>query len=86
MRVPSGVATKPRMRSVLRDTSAKPPSGTWQFTDADALSVEYAHAYARQVAGEGSIPPGVPPGGLGGGETNLRMHEDMLGVARSRRV
>jgi len=33
------------------------------------------------VNGSGSIPPGFPPAGLGGGEANLRMSQNALGVA-----
>jgi long-chain fatty acid transport protein len=33
------------------------------------------------VKGRGSIPPGFPPAGFGGGEANLKMSQDSLGVA-----
>jgi long-chain fatty acid transport protein len=32
------------------------------------------------VNGSGSIPPGPPPG-FGGGNANLKMYQDSLGVA-----
>jgi long-chain fatty acid transport protein len=45
------------------------------------LTVMYMHAFENEVNGSGSIPPGLPPAGLGGGEANLRMSQDSLGVA-----
>jgi long-chain fatty acid transport protein len=44
------------------------------------LSFMYMHAFEKKVNGSGSIPPGFPPG-FGGGEANLRMSQDSLGVA-----
>jgi long-chain fatty acid transport protein len=31
--------------------------------------------------GSNSIPPGFPPQGFGGGEANLRMYQDSLGIS-----
>jgi len=49
---------------------------TWQLGGGKELSVAYMHALKKTVKGSNSIPPM-----LGGGEANLRMHENSLGVA-----
>jgi len=53
---------------------------TWIFDRDKELSISYMHAFQKTVNGSGSIPPGPPPG-FGGGEANLRMYEDALGIA-----
>jgi long-chain fatty acid transport protein len=53
--------------------------GTWALADKSEISVAYVHAFKKTVNGAGSIPT-VP---LGGGETNLTMHEDSIGVSYS---
>jgi long-chain fatty acid transport protein len=55
--------------------------GTWALADTSELSVAYVHAFSKTVNGSGSIAP--PPGGPGGGEANLKMHEDSISVAYS---
>ena len=54
---------------------------TWQLSPASELTVAYMHAFENEVKGKGSIPPGFPPAGFGGGEANLRMDQNSLGVA-----
>ena len=49
---------------------------TWQVSKQSELTVGYMHAFENKVNGSGSIPPG-----LGGGEANLRMSQDSLGIA-----
>jgi len=49
---------------------------TWIFDRDKELTFAYMHAFEKKVNGSGSIPPG-----FGGGEANLKMHEDALGVA-----
>jgi long-chain fatty acid transport protein len=49
---------------------------TWQLSRQSELTVGYMHAFENEVKGRGSIPPG-----LGGGEANLRMDQDSLGIA-----
>jgi long-chain fatty acid transport protein len=49
--------------------------GTWKL-GASELSVAYTRAFKNTVFGANSIPAG-----FGGGEANLRLEEDMLGVA-----
>ena len=44
------------------------------------LSIAYQHAFAQTLHGSGSIPGGFPPQGFGGGEANLNMHQDSMGV------
>ena len=55
---------------------------TWKVTPNGELSLAYAHAFRNTVHGSNSIPPGFPPG-FGGGEANLHLKEDILGVAWS---
>ena len=49
---------------------------TWQLSRQSELSVAYMHAFENEVRGSRSIPPG-----FGGGDANLRMSQDALGVA-----
>jgi long-chain fatty acid transport protein len=53
--------------------------GTWTLENKHELTFAYMHAFEKKVKGSGSIPGG--PGGLGGGEANLKMSEDSFGVA-----
>jgi len=48
---------------------------TWKFQDKTELSFEYTHVFSKKVKGAGSIP-----GFLGGGEVNLKLHEDTFGI------
>lgn len=54
---------------------------TWAIDRDKELSVSYMHAFEKKVSGSGSIPPAPPPFGLGGGEANLKMYQDALGIA-----
>jgi long-chain fatty acid transport protein len=49
---------------------------TWKATAATEVTVGYTHAFKKTVNGSGSIPAG-----FGGGEANLRMYQNSLGVA-----
>lgn len=49
-------------------------------TGATELTVGYMHALKKTVSGAGSIPAGFPPAGFGGGNANLRMYQDSLGI------
>ncbi len=49
---------------------------TWTLANKAELSVSYMHAFDKTVNGVNSIPSSY-----GGGEANLNMHEDALGVA-----
>jgi len=49
---------------------------TWQVSNQSELTVGYMHAFENKVNGAGSIPPS-----MGGGEANLRMSQDSLGIA-----
>jgi long-chain fatty acid transport protein len=53
---------------------------SWKMGTNGELTVMYMHAFETEVKGSGSIPPGAPPG-YGGGEANLRMSQDSLGIA-----
>jgi long-chain fatty acid transport protein len=50
--------------------------GTWTLADKSELNVAYVHAFNNKVNGSGSIPAG-----LGGGEANISMHEDSIGIS-----
>lgn len=50
--------------------------GTWKLADKSEISVAYIHAFKQTVNGSGSIPPQ-----MGGGEANLSMHEDSIGIS-----
>ena len=55
---------------------------TWRQGKAGELSVAYTHAFRTTLRGSGSIPPGAPQdGGFGGGEADVHLAEDILGVA-----
>ena len=49
---------------------------TWTLANKSEITAAYMHAFENKVNGQGSIPAA-----LGGGEANLRMSEDSLGVA-----
>jgi long-chain fatty acid transport protein len=53
---------------------------TWAIDSNKELTFAYMHAFENKVNGAGSIPPGPPPG-FGGGNANLKMYQDSLGVA-----
>lgn len=53
---------------------------TWALSPATELTVGYMHAFRKKVNGAGSIPPGPPPG-FGGGNANLQMYQNSLGIA-----
>lgn len=53
---------------------------TWELDAKNALSVAYAKGLEERVNGAGSIPPGPPPG-FGGGEANLHLSSESLGLA-----
>ena len=54
---------------------------TWALDERLELTVFWMHAFENTVNGSRSIPPGAPTAGIGGGEANLRMRQDALGIA-----
>ena len=50
---------------------------TWTLANKSELTVAYVHAFQQTVNGSGSIP--VAP--FGGGNANISMHEDSIGIA-----
>jgi len=54
---------------------------TWKLAGGGELSGFAAHAVGKTVRGSGSVPPGFPPAGLGGGEANVGLRENIIGVA-----
>lgn len=53
---------------------------SWKFDGRNEISFSYLHAFRHTVNGSGSIPPA-----FGGGEANVRLSEDSLGISYSRR-
>lgn len=53
---------------------------TWVVNGNQELSLGYIHAFSKTVSGTNSIPPGFPPG-MGGGNANLKMQQNSLGIA-----
>lgn len=51
---------------------------TWGVSQNSELTIAYMHAFEKKVNGSNSIPSA-----FGGGEANLKMYEDSLGVAYS---
>ncbi len=49
---------------------------TWALSNTTELTVGYMHAFKKKVNGAGSIPPGFR-----GGNANIQMHQNSLGVA-----
>ena len=49
---------------------------TWVLPNKSELSFAYMHAFEKKVNGSNSIPAN-----FGGGDANLKMHEDSLGIA-----
>lgn len=54
---------------------------TWKFGKNKEVTAAYTHGFDKTVNGSGSIPAN-----FGGGETNLRMHQDMLGISFGMRI
>lgn len=54
---------------------------TYVLPNKSELSLSYMHAFQKTVSGSNSIPPGSPPTGFGGGNANLKLYEDSLGIA-----
>jgi len=50
--------------------------GTWTLANKSEVTVAYVHAFKQTVNGSGSIPPQ-----MGGGEANITMHEDSIGIS-----
>jgi long-chain fatty acid transport protein len=50
--------------------------GTWTLANKGEVTLAYMHAFKKQINGSGSIP-----GAFGGGEANIKMYEDSLGIA-----
>lgn len=59
---------------------------TYDVSEKNAFSVYVAHMPEVSVTGNNSIPPGMPPGGFGGGNANLRMQENAIGFAWQRKL
>lgn len=49
---------------------------TWVLSNKSELSFAYMHAFEEKVRGNGSIHTN-----FGGGEANLKMYQDSLGIA-----
>ena len=54
---------------------------TWTQPGGGELSGFIGHAFGKTVQGVNSIPRGMPPAGLGGGNATLHMKETMVGIS-----
>ncbi|PKM16732.1 MAG: long-chain fatty acid transporter [Betaproteobacteria bacterium HGW-Betaproteobacteria-18] len=54
---------------------------TFTLRDGDEFSAFVTHGFGKTVNGRNSIPAGFPPGGFGGGEANIRLRENIVGIA-----
>jgi len=52
--------------------------GSWHIDARNVINVSYQHAFRKSVDGSGSIPPA-----FGGGEANLSLQENVIGVGYS---
>jgi long-chain fatty acid transport protein len=56
--------------------------GTWKLANKSEISVAYIHAFEKTVNGTSSgYGPGSIPNPIGGGNANITMHEDSLGIS-----
>ena len=53
---------------------------TWATDSGGEWSGFYSRAFGQSVTGANSIPPGFPPG-YGGGNANLHLQEDLIGIS-----
>lgn len=54
--------------------------GSWAIAPASEISFHYTHGFEESVRGENSIAPGMPPAGMGGGEADITMKQDIFGI------
>ncbi len=54
---------------------------TWKTASGLEVTGYAAQAFGKTVRGNGSIPPGNPPAGFGGGNADVRLKETLFGVA-----
>jgi len=54
---------------------------TWTAPGGGELSGYYAYGFGKTVNGANSIPPGLPPGGFGGGNANGSLRENIFGIS-----
>ncbi|MDB6062192.1 MAG: long-chain fatty acid transporter [Verrucomicrobiaceae bacterium] len=53
---------------------------TWAVDKKSEVSASYMHGFKETVHGANSIPAGFPPAGLGGGNADIHLEENSLGV------
>lgn len=53
---------------------------TWQSPWGFKLTGYAAHAFSKTVKGQNAIPEGLPPAGFGGGNPDIRLRENILGL------
>jgi long-chain fatty acid transport protein len=54
---------------------------TWTAPAGGEWTGFFAHGLGETVSGSGSTAPGLPPGGFGGGNANVHLKEDIVGIA-----
>jgi long-chain fatty acid transport protein len=53
---------------------------TWTLANKAELTLMFMHAFENEVKGSNSILPGMPPG-MGGGEADIKMSQNAIGIA-----
>lgn len=59
--------------------------GTYAVDKHNEITFSALHAPNKTVRGSNSIPPGNPPNGFGGGEANISLKENAIGVSWGRK-
>ena len=54
---------------------------TYLLPNKAELSFAYMHALENSLNDRNSISLGFPPAGFGGGESNIKMYQESIGVA-----
>lgn len=54
---------------------------TWTTSGGNELTGFFAHAFGETVKGAGSIPAGFPPAGFGGGNADVQLKENIIGIS-----
>jgi long-chain fatty acid transport protein len=54
---------------------------TWTTPGGGEFTGFFARAFGETVSGSGSIPPGFPPAGFGGGNADVHLTENIIGIS-----
>lgn len=56
---------------------------TWTAHSGDEWAFFYVRGFGKTVNGVNSIPPGMPPAGMGGGNASVSLQENIIGLSYS---